>query len=160
MKSLNDLKNDLNKIDGRSYKAYKSLEGCYNFGDYILSIDHVQGDPFASPSRVKIIINNKVAKFPGELFDEKYKRIAVCDFINRLFRKNIYKYTEKICGSGKSGLIEISKCGQQILERTSVVINNKDIEVRFYVGFPAKGRSVLAKELEKILFSIIPQIVD
>ena len=160
MKSLNDLKNDLNKIDGRSYKAYKSLEGCYNFGDYILSIDHVQGDPFASPSRVKIIINNKVAKFPGELFDEKYKRIAVCDFINRLFRKNIYKYTEKISGSGKSGLIEISKCGQQILERTSVVINNKDIEVRFYVGFPAKGRSVLAKELEKILFSIIPQIVD
>ena len=85
MKSLNDLKNDLNKIDGRSYKAYKSLEGCYNFGDYILSIDHVQGDPFASPSRVKIIINNKVAKFPGELFDEKYKRIAVCDFINRLY---------------------------------------------------------------------------
>ena len=160
MKSLNDLKNDLNKIDGRSYKAYKSLEGCYNFGDYILSIDHVQGDPFASPSRVKIIISNKVAKFPGELFDEKYKRIAVCDFINRLFRKNIYKYTEKISGSGKSGLIEISKCGQQILERTSVVINNKDIEVRFYVGFPAKGRSVLAKELEKILFSIIPQIVD
>ena len=160
MKSLNDLKNDLNKIDGRSYKAYKSLEGCYNFGDYILSIDHVQGDPFASPSRVKIIISNKVAKFPGELFDEKYKRIAVCDFINRLFSKNIYKYTEKISGSGKSGLIEISKCGQQILERTSVVINNKDIEVRFYVGFPAKGRSVLAKELEKILFSIIPQIVD
>ena len=159
MKSSVELKNELFKIDGKGYKAYKVLEGKYDFKKYVLSIDHVQGDPFASPSRVRIIIDNKIAQIPEELFDNKNKEVAVCDFLTRLFSKNIYKYGEKVFGSGKSGLIEISKCSQQVIERTSIIINNEKIEARFYVGFPARGRSVLSKELEKILFNIIPNIV-
>lgn len=158
MKNLSDLKRELEKIDGRGYKTYKTLEGQYSFEDYILSIDHVQGDPFASPSRIRVIVNSN-NNFPKNLFDEKYKKITICDFLTRLFSKNIYKYGEKVFGSGKSGLIEISKCSQQVIERTSIIINNEKIEARFYVGFPAKGRSVLSKELEKILFNIIPNIV-
>lgn len=160
MKNLSDLKRELEKIDGRGYKTYKTLEGQYSFEDYILSIDHVQGDPFASPSRIRVIVNNNNNNnFPKNLFDEKYKKITICDFLTRLFSKNIYKYGEKVFGSGKSGLIEISKCSQQVIERTSIIINNEKIEARFYVGFPARGRSVLSKELEKILFNIIPNIV-
>ena len=158
MKNLSDLKRELEKIDGRGYKTYKTLEGQYSFEDYILSIDHVQGDPFASPSRIRVIVNNN-NNFPKNLFDEKYKKITICDFLTRLFSKNIYKYGEKVFGSGKSGLIEISKCSQQVIERTSIIINNEKVEARFYVGFPARGRSVLSKELEKILFNIIPNIV-
>ena len=158
MKNLSDLKRELEKIDGRGYKTYKILEGQYSFEDYILSIDHVQGDPFASPSRIRVIVNSN-NNFPKNLFDEKYKKITICDFLTRLFSKNIYKYGEKVFGSGKSGLIEISKCSQQVIERTSIIINNEKIEARFYVGFPARGRSVLSKELEKILFNIIPNIV-
>lgn len=158
MKNLSDLKRELEKIDGRGYKTYKTLEGQYSFEDYILSIDHVQGDPFVSPSRIRVIVNNN-NNFPKNLFDEKYKKITICDFLTRLFSKNIYKYGEKVFGSGKSGLIEISKCSQQVIERTSIIINNEKIETRFYVGFPARGRSVLSKELEKILFNIIPNIV-
>ena len=158
MKNLSDLKRELEKIDGRGYKTYKALEGQYSFEDYILSIDHVQGDPFASPSRIRVIVNSN-NNFPKNLFDEKYKKITICDFLTRLFSKNIYKYGEKVFGSGKSGLIEISKCSQQVIERTSIIINNEKIEARFYVGFPARGRSVLSKELEKILFNIIPNIV-
>lgn len=158
MKNLSDLKRELEKIDGRGYKTYKTLEGQYSFEDYILSIDHVQGDPFASPSRIRVIVNSN-NNFPKNLFDEKYKKITICDFLTRLFSKNIYKYGEKVFGSGKSGLIEISKCSQQVIERTSIIINNEKIEARFYVGFPARGRRVLSKELEKILFNIIPNIV-
>ena len=158
MKNLSDLKRELEKIDGRGYKTYKTLEGQYSFEDYILSIDHVQGDPFASPSRIRVIVNSN-NNFPKNLFDEKYKKITICDFLTRLYSKNIYKYGEKVFGSGKSGLIEISKCSQQVIERTSIIINNEKIEARFYVGFPARGRSVLSKELEKILFNIIPNIV-
>lgn len=158
MKNLSDLKRELEKIDGRGYKTYKTLEGQYSFEDYILSIDHVQGDPFASSSRIRVIVNSN-NNFPKNLFDEKYKKITICDFLTRLFSKNIYKYGEKVFGSGKSGLIEISKCSQQVIERTSIIINNEKIEARFYVGFPARGRSVLSKELEKILFNIIPNIV-
>ena len=159
MKRASDLKRELDRINGRGYKSYKDLEDQYKFDNYVLSIDHVQGDPFASPSRVRVIVENTVNKFPKELFNEKYKKIALCDFLTRLFSKNIYKYGEKIFGSGKSGLLEISRCPQQILERTSIVIDNEKIEARFYVGFPARGRSVLSSELEKILFNILPNIV-
>lgn len=159
MKNSIILKNELQRIDGRGYKSYKDLQGQYDFKDYILSIDHVQGDPFASPSRIRIIINKDTAKFPEGLIDKDYKKVAVCDFLTRLFYFNINKFSEKIFGSGKSGLIAISRCPQEILERTSIVINNDSIEARFYVGFPAKGRTVLAKELEKILYNVIPSIV-
>ncbi|VYU55212.1 AAA family ATPase [Clostridium tertium] len=159
MKNSINLKDELKRIDGRGYKAYKDLQDKYDFNDYILSIDHVQGDPFASPSRLRIIINKSKAKFPDELINEKYKKVAVSDFLTRLFYTNVNKFSEKIFGSGKSGLISISRCTQEILERTSIVITKDNIEARFYVGFPARGRTVLAKELEKILFNVIPNIV-
>ncbi|MDU5105699.1 ABC-ATPase domain-containing protein [Clostridium sp.] len=160
MKNSITLRNELQRIDGGGYKAYKDLQGQYDFNDYILSIDHVQGDPFASPSRIGIIINKDKARFPEELINEDYKKIAVSDFLTRLFCFNINKFSEKIFGSGKSGLISISRCPQEILERTSIVINKDNIEARFYVGFPAKGRTVLSKELEKILYNVIPSIVE
>lgn len=52
MKNKEDLKKELIKIDHKSYGMYKTLGGSYSFGNYILYIDHVQGDPFASPSRL------------------------------------------------------------------------------------------------------------
>ena len=50
MQSYNDLQSQLKTIDHKSYPLYKSLRGSYQFPKYILSIDHVQGDPFAAPS--------------------------------------------------------------------------------------------------------------
>lgn len=52
MKTSEDLRQQLHSINKKSYPAYKGLKGMYGFGDYILSIDHVQGDPFASPSHI------------------------------------------------------------------------------------------------------------
>lgn len=160
MKTSNDLKSELKSINGKSYGAYKSLSDKFNFKDYILSIDHVQGDPFASPSKVRVIIDQRVSKFPKNLFDTSYKKIALEDYLIRLFYSNINKYSSRVFGSGKSGLISISRCGQEIIERTAVIISDEKIEVRFEIGFPARGRSVLSNELEKILFNFLPQIID
>ncbi|MBU3190207.1 ABC-ATPase domain-containing protein [Clostridium bowmanii] len=160
MKNSQTLKTDLDRIEGKSYRLYKDLEGQYDFGTHTLSIDHVQGDPFASPSRIRVIINQNIAKFPKKIFDNKNKNIAVADYLTREFYSNINKCAERGSGSGKSGLIAISKCPQEILKRTSIIINEDKIEARFYVGFPARGRSVLSKELEKILYKIIPGIIE
>ena len=62
-------------------------------------------------------------------------------------------------GSGKSGLIGISRCGQEILERTAFEIDNGDLLVRFEVGFPANGRTINSFELKKILFDYLPEAV-
>lgn len=160
MKNSDALNRELDRIDGKSYRLYKDLEGEYDFGDYTLCIDHVQGDPFASPSRIRVIVNQSIAKFPKELFDNKSKNIAVSDYLTREFYSNINRCSEKVFGSGKSGLIAISRCPQEILNRTSIIIDEDKIEARFYVGFPASGRSVLSRELEKILYNVIPNIVE
>ena len=68
MKSQEVLKNMLARIDHRGYPAYKELQGMYDFGAYMLSIDHVQGDPFAAPSKVSIHVRGKQAGFPEHLY--------------------------------------------------------------------------------------------
>lgn len=160
MRDLNYLRKEIDSINGKGYKAYKSLEGEYDFNDYILHIDHVQGDPFAAPSRIRVTMKSNINKIPRELFNNNHKRIAVQDFITRLFYQNINKYGDRVIGSGKSGMISISKCPQEILDRTSIVIDKDKIEARFEVGFPARGRSVLSRELQKILYDFLPKIVN
>ena len=61
MKNAEDLRRALRAIDHKSYPAYKDLKGSYSFGNFVLSIDHVQGDPFASPSRLSILVDGKTA---------------------------------------------------------------------------------------------------
>ena len=62
-------------------------------------------------------------------------------------------------GSGKSGLLSVSFCGQEVLERTACRVSGGDVTVRFEAGFPANGRTINAGELEKMLFRILPDCV-
>lgn len=153
------LREQLNRINRRSYPAYKDLRGSYQFPGYILHIDHVQGDPFAAPSKVSVEVMQKMAEFPKALFSEPHRRIALQDHLIREFGKVMSGYMFQAKGSGKSGLMSISKCGQQVLERTALTMDDRRILVRFEVGFPANGRTINAPELEKILFRFVPECV-
>ena len=75
MKTSSDLRNMLNSVNHKSYPAYKSLQGQYDFKDYILSIDHVQGDPFAAPSKLRILMKQSTAGFPLEYLSPKERSI-------------------------------------------------------------------------------------
>ena len=70
MQTSNELRNLLARIDRRSYPAYKDTRGSYQFPGYVLSIDHVQGDPFAAPSKVSLRIPGRTAGFPPALRPE------------------------------------------------------------------------------------------
>lgn len=155
------LKTILQSIDHKGYPAYKSLKGSYQFGVYQLNIDHVQGDPFASPSRISLKISGKNAGFPEEYYRQKHRRITLEDHLIRLFHREISGVSFKARGSGKSGLISISHPGQEVLERSACHVDsgNGDILLRIAVGFPANGRSINAGELEKILYCFLPEAV-
>ena len=161
MKHANDLRQLLGQIDRKSYPAYKDTRGSYRFPGYILNIDHVQGDPFASPSKVSVSVSGQEAGFPPDTYDQPHKRIALQDHILRLFSRALNQYSFKARGSGKSGLISVSRCGQEILERTACHINakNGDLLVRMEVGFPADGRRINSGELIKILFDFLPKCI-
>lgn len=162
MKTSSDLQILLRNIDRRGYPAYKETRGAYGFGSYTLSIDHVQGDPFASPSKVSIHIEGKTAGFPEEYYKTKERRIALQDYLLRLFRSEVDKYNFKAKGSGKSGLMSVSRPGQEVLERTACEINPASgrLTVRLEVGFPANGRTICSSELIKILFDFLPKCVQ
>ena len=160
MRSSNELRTMLRSIDRKSYPAYKSLSGAYEFGNYRLVIDHVQGDPFASPSSVHVEVPLKAAGFPAELYEKRWGRIALQDYLTRQFGKQAEAYNFKAKGSGKSGLISTARCGQEVLERSACQIGDGKIIARFYIGFPAFGRTIDAGGLEKILFEFLPRCVE
>lgn len=156
-----DLRNLLMRIDHRGYPAYKDTKGKYQFDQYILSIDHVQGDPFASPSKVSLLVPGRIAGFGKECYETKERRIAFQDYLLRRMYLKVKDFSFKAKGSGKSGLIGISRPGQEILERSacSVDPSTGDVEVRMEIGFPANGRTINAGELIKILFDFLPLCV-
>lgn len=146
----------LKKLDGKGYKAYKSIEGEYRYNDFTLYIEYVQGDAYAPPSACSIEISNERAGFPEEFFENEIRRIAFEDYLNRCFYREARKRSRKR-GSGKSGLITILKPSQQVIKRSSVVAG-RDIIVRFYMGLPAMGRKILAKEAIQMFFKDLPEI--
>ena len=159
MQTSNDLKTLLSRIDRRSYPAYKDTRGTYQFPGYVLSIDHVQGDPFASPSRLSIQVSLKQAGFPSDCFKTPERETTFLDHLLRLFEAAVKQYSFQAKGSGKSGALFTSHPGQEILRRTACVRTDKDLLVRFEAGFPANGRTINARELEKILFNYLPPCV-
>lgn len=161
MKTAAELQTLLRQIDRRSYPAYKDTKGKYQFQQYVLSIDHVQGDPFAAPSKVSILVPGRAAAFDRSCYESAHRRIAFQDYLLRRVAAKIREYSFKAKGSGKSGLLGISQPGQEILERSACEVNtgNGDITVRMEIGFPANGRTINAGELGKILFDFLPVCV-
>jgi predicted ABC-class ATPase len=160
MQSSNQIRSILQKIDGRGYKAYKELEGHYDFTNYQIFIDHAQSDPFAPPSCIRIWVPQSVAGFPKEIYQSRSRKIALEDFLTRRFAITIRALAKGHRGIGKSGLISIDTPHQQVLLRTSMVINSQGVEARLVVGLPAAGRTVLAKEAAEIFFHELPAIIQ
>lgn len=161
MKQSEELQQILRRIDHKGYPAYKDTAGAYQFRDYVLSIDHVQGDPFASPSKVSIHVDGKKAGFPTEMIEKKHTRVALADALIRRFGREAEQYSHKAKGSGKSGLLSVSRPGQEVLERSACEIapDSGDLTIRMEIGFPANGRTINAGELIRILFRFLPECV-
>ena len=159
MNTAQDLKEILRRIEGRPYPAYKDTRGTYAFGPFLLSIDHVQGDPFAAPSDVSVLV--KDPGFPSDILRTRQTRIAAEDRILRFFGQALHRQSRPGKGSGKSGKLSVTRPGQEILERTSChLYEDGSVRVRFNIGFPANGRRILARELERILFVTLPTVVN
>lgn len=186
MKTSEDLHRLLISIDHRGYPAYKDTRGRWSYGNYILSIDHVQGDPFASPSNVSVIVPGRTALFPKEYMTPKYRLVTLEDMLLRSFSNKLRERdsrrrdddrqdegdwrrggdwrdegTRQRDGSGKSGLIAVSRPGQEVLERTACRVDpvSGDVTLRFEIGFPANGRSINAHALIRILDEFLPGVV-
>ena len=149
----------LESLEGRGYKAYKQLQGRYDFRAFTLSIDHVQGDPFALPSKISLQLTPEQHGLPGSLWDSPIRRIALEDFLGRAVASAITRWVRGDRGTGRSGSMQIATSGQQILKRNAAVMDDLQLDVRLLLALPGAGRTILAAEAAVMLFDELPQVV-
>jgi predicted ABC-class ATPase len=158
--SADDLRRTLGRIDGRGYKAYKEIQGSFEFPRFTLHVDHVQGDPYATPSKLRVRVPMREAGLPPSLFEGAVRRLACEDFLARQVRAATRHGDREQRGSGKSGLIEVDAGGQEVLERTAAVVTPDWVEIRLQLGLPAAGRRVLGRQAESLLCRDLPRIAE
>ncbi|MDQ8203213.1 ABC-ATPase domain-containing protein [Pelagicoccus sp. SDUM812003] len=154
-----DLSHELRRLDGRPYPAYKDLRGRYTFSRFDLSIDRVQGDPFAAPSRLSLRIAHAVSALPPSAWSTPSRRIGSENAIAMAFAHSCRRHQSRD-GSGKSGLIAIDEPEQEILARTCVQISESETIVRFAVGLPASGRRILGRAADRLLVDIVSLVAQ
>ena len=157
MRRLGDI---LHRISGRGFKAYQELDRKqFEFRGFSLVVDHVQGDPFASPSRFRVRLPQDVAAFPPDTYSNRWRQVALRDFLIRAFARELWQASQRR-GSGKSGQMFVDLPGQEILERSACQLNRDYVELRFLVGLPAAGRRILGNEAAEMLIGALPGVVE
>ena len=163
MPSIDELRQVLNRIDGRSYNAYREIRGSFTLREFTLFVDHVQGDPYAAPSKLRLRVDQGLAKLPEALYDNPTRRLAFEDFLTRRVHRAARedaKRRGKRSGSGKSGVVLVDVGGQEVLQRTATVLTPEWVEVRMEVGLPANGRRILGREAAKLLCEQLFEIAE
>ena len=160
MNTVDALVDFLKGIDGQGYKAYKGLRGTWAFPDFALHVDHVQGDPFARPSRVRVILPQEAAALEDDVLSSRSRRLGVASLLARRFHEAA-QGTMVRRGSGKSGIIEIETPGQEVLAQTAVIVGDDGtVEARFRIGLPAQGRQARGHEAIALLTTDVPAVVS
>ena len=143
---------DLLRIDGRPYGHYRDLRGRrYPLGSGALTFAHVQGDPFAAPSRLRVDLPATLLRLPPWAHNCNDARRAAADYLQRALRPALAGAAGG-AGSGRSGLLEIAPAGQEVLERTGVAVDAEGgARVRLSAGLPAAGRRILGRAAAELM---------
>jgi len=157
--SHEELRSLLNRIDGRGYKAYRELKGRWSLPHFILQVDHVQGDPFATPSRVRVFLPPGYTGLPQEACAPGSRAWGVEALLAREFGEAAVRHSRRQ-GTGRSGEIRIQAPGQEVLRQTAVMVDpDGALEARFTVGLPARGRRVMGQGAAHLLLEAVPGAV-
>jgi predicted ABC-class ATPase len=154
MHSLDQLARALAQLDGRPYPSYKQIQGAWGDDALTLAVDHVQGDPFATPSRLRIRLAASVHQLPLDLCATPTRRMALADFLLRRFAAVVAGHERT--GSGKSGAVWVDAGGAEILPRSGCELVGDDLELRLRVGLPAQGRRILGRQAARLLAEELP----
>ncbi len=148
------------RIEGRPYPAWRDLLGVWRLGRLRLRVDHIQGDPYAAPSRVRVRLQPGLS--PAICVDDA-GRLAAADWLLRRFVSVLDQRRDggRGAGSGRSGELDVYRPGPEVLRRTAVHVDvDGTVELRMAVGLPARGRRVLGREGHALLVGDLCRAVD
>lgn len=160
MESMDRLAERLRRLDGKSYRAYREIEGEYGARSFRLVVDHVQGDPFAEPSRLRALVPSRVAELPEWAYASAVAREATADYLNRRLAAELHGAAGRR-GSGRSGDLYILQPGQEVLVRACLRVGaDGEVEARFRAGLPARGRRILGRQASELLTEAVVVAVE
>ncbi len=161
MKDRDALRRELEQLDGRPYGFYKDLrQRRYELGQARLTFSHIQGDPFAAPSRLTLDVPSDVARLPDWAWHSRDARRATADLLQRQLLGAL-SGARRRTGSGKSGLLEVAPLGQEVLERTAVEVDPQGaLRLRLCAGLPAAGRRILGRQAAGLLGERLPSLLE
>jgi len=93
----------------------------------------------AAPSQLAVCVYQDKAGFPLKSFQPSIREVALSDYLTRIFYRKSKRFTRGGRGSGKSGVLQIDRPGQEVLERTSMKINEEYLEARFFCWYARGG---------------------
>lgn len=159
MPSSGDLEDLLVSLDGASYGAYKRMRGRWEFDGFALRVDHVQGDPFATPSRMSVLVPPATAGFPADVLANRPRRLGVAAHLARRGSRLAAQLTRS-AGSGRSGHLGVEHPGQVVREQTAVRLAPKgDVEARITLGLPARGRRIRGRAAAELVCGALVELV-
>jgi len=154
-----ELERLLHRVDGRGYKAYKDLQGSWDWGDFVLHVDHVQSDPYAAPSRVRVVLEPPVVRLPPTAHQGRERTLGTAAYLARTFAEAARK-ASRSRGTGRSGEMRMEHPGQKTLPQTAVLVGESgEVEARFTVGLPARGRRADGPQAAELLLEDLPALV-
>ncbi|KAI0328425.1 hypothetical protein GY45DRAFT_1326276 [Cubamyces sp. BRFM 1775] len=177
-RSSDNLLRKVRSLGGRNYPAYRDLQGSWNYPTFRLFVDHVQSDPYAPPSKMRVRVPHSIACIPQDLYSNKIRTVALCDYLTRqvcavIDTSNLRTGRNEQHSGGwaseKGGHVLVDRPGQQVLERSSVVLVREGdgddetgggIELRFCVGLPAQGRTILGEQAVRLFSTVIPDLAQ
>lgn len=142
----------LHKLDGRSYPAYKSVVGMWDFGSFSLSIDRIQADPYAPPSKVRAISTPQEMGLPQAAIASPDAREACADYLLRAFNRSLRER--------RLHDIQVMSPSVEILDRSACTVKPDRVELRFEVRMPARGRTILGHRAAQIFDLDVPDAVQ
>lgn len=170
--SYGDLINLLHRIDGQSYPAYRDIESSSRGWTlsapptFSLFVGRAQSDPFAKPTRCRVVVPASAAQFPAEAYSTKIRAIALSDYLNRALSAACISLGADQAASGggwsgaKGGDIQISCPGQNVLEQSAVVVDaSGNITVQFAINLPARGRTIQGDRAAQV-FETLPRMIQ
>jgi len=147
---MRDLDSILHRIDGHGYKAYKEIQGRrFVYDGFDLVVEHVQGDPYAAPSRLRALIPLGKSGVPESALRTGARRRATRDYLARAFRAAARPHKE----------LEINAGRQTVLDRSACLIDDDTVDLRFRVDLPGTGRRILGVKASTLLVDELPKVI-
>ncbi|HXP89406.1 MAG TPA: P-loop domain-containing protein [Fibrobacteria bacterium] len=145
----------LRDLDGKPFGQLRKLSGTHPDRDLSLSIDHIQGDPYAPASRMRLDLHPSF--HPNMVLPaDPFERLALEDLFLREFSARLPSESLP-AGDGPGGRVRTVRPDETIRPRSACACG-RSLTLRFSFSFPAQGRRILSEPAAAVLADRVPAL--